>query len=226
VKWAKTNTRDFPWRKTKNPYNVLVAEIMLQRTKAEQVLPVYKQFLKKFPNFDALNKTSVSEIRNSIIPLGLEKRALGLKRLAEQVIKEYGGRIPCTKDELLELHWVGNYIANAVLCNAFGIDAPMVDANFARVLDRVFSLKPKHPAQKDKRVWALADSMMPYVRGKCRTLNLGILDLASAVCTPRKPSCLACPLNTICDYGVTVLAGVSISSRRKQSRTQSISRRT
>jgi A/G-specific adenine glycosylase len=224
--WAKCNTRDLPWRKTKDPYKIIVAEVMLQRTKAEQVLPVYEPFLRQFPDFDSLCKASVTEIRESIISLGLEKRALGLKKLAEQLTNEYGGNVPCTRKELLELYGVGNYVANAVICHAFGIDALTVDANFARVLDRVFSLKPNHPAQKDKRVWAFAESLMPYARGKCRTLNLGILDLASAICTPRKPSCTECPLNTICDYGTLVLAEAGLSPRIRRSRTQSISRRT
>jgi A/G-specific adenine glycosylase len=217
MKWADRNVRDFPWRRTKDPYNILVAEVMLQRTKAEQVAPVYVRFISKYPDFNSLSEAPVTEIRDSITSLGLEKRAIGLKKLAEQMVKQYHCRVPRAKDELLKLHWVGNYIANAVLCYSFGIDAPTVDANFARVFERVFSLKLNSPAQKDKRVWTFAESMMPYVRGRCRIFNLGILDLASEICTPKKPSCAVCPLNMICDYGVSILAGVGLFSRKKRS---------
>lgn len=207
--WAKNNTRDFPWRRTKDPYKILVAEIMLQRTKAEQVVPVYERFVKKYSDPHSLSKASVSELKAEILSLGLEKRAQGLKKLAEQLVEEDMGEIPGSRNDLLKLHWVGNYIANAILCHAFGKDVPTVDANFARVLVRVFSLKTKHPAQKDKRIWDFARGLMPLVKNSARTLNLGILDFASKICTPQKPSCEKCPLNSICDYGIMVLGARS-----------------
>jgi len=209
LEWAKDNTRDFPWRRTKDVYKILVAEIMLQRTKAEQVVPVYERFVKKYPDPHSLSKASVSELRVEIHSLGLEKRVQGLKKLAEQLVEEHMGEIPCSRNDLLKLHWVGNYIANAILCHAFGKDVPTVDANFARVFVRVFSLKSKHPAQKDKRIWDFARGLMPLVKNNARTLNLGILDLASKICTPQKPSCEICPLNSICDYGIMVLGAQS-----------------
>lgn len=182
---------------------------MLQRTRAEQVVPIYESFLRRYPDPSALSEASVSEIRAEIISLGLEKRARGLKKLAEQLVEEHMGEIPKSRDDLIKLHWVGNYIANALLCHAFGVDIPTVDANFARLLVRVFSLKSKHPAQKDKRIWAFAQSLMPLVKGRARTLNLAILDLASKICTPQKPSCRICPLNSICDYGIKALGSVA-----------------
>ena len=202
LEWGASNRRDFPWRRTKDAYKILVAEIMLQRTKAEQVVPVYERFVKKYPDPHSLSKASVSGLRAEILSLGLEKRAQGIKKLAEQLVEEHRGEIPNSRDELVKLHWVGNYIANAILCHAFGVDVPTVDANFARVLVRVYSLKPKHPAQKDKRIWIFAQSLMPFVKGRARTLNLAILDLSSKICTPQKPSCRICPLNSICDYGI------------------------
>lgn len=209
LEWDVRNRRDFPWRRTKDAYKILVAEIMLQRTKAEQVVPVYERFVKKYPNPHSLSKASVSEIRAEILSLGLEKRAQGLKKLAEQLVEEHRGKIPNSRNELVKLHWVGNYSANALLCHAFGEDVPTVDANFARLLIRVFSLKPKHPAQKDKRIWAFAQSLMPLVKGRARALNLAILDLASKICTPQKPSCETCPLNSICDYGIKALGALA-----------------
>jgi A/G-specific adenine glycosylase len=203
--WARNNLRKYPWRETSNPYRIMIAEIMLQRTRAEQVVPVYKQFLHAYPNISSLSKASVSEVRSAILSLGLVKRAEGIKRLADQIMEEYHGRIPRTREGLMQLHWVGNYIANAVLCYAFQQDVPTVDVNFARVLERVFSLKLKQPAQKDKRVHEFAQHLIPPAKGSCRVLNLGILDLANKICTAKNPSCLICPVNSACDYGREVL---------------------
>jgi len=200
LSWARNNTRDFPWRKIGDPYKIVIAEIMLQRTKAEQVAPVYERFVEKYPNPEALSKASVAELRGEILSLGLEKRAQGLKKLAEQLVEQHGSKIPSNRRELMKLHWVGNYIANAILCHAFGLDTPTVDANFARLLVRVFSLRPKLPAQKDKNIWAFAQNLMPLVKGRARELNLAILDLSTKICTRQKPSCGTCPLNSICDY--------------------------
>jgi len=205
LEWAKSNTRDFPWRRTEDPYKILVAEIMLQRTRAEQVMPVYVRFIKKYPDFHSLAKASVSELRTMILSLGLEKRARGLKRLAVQIEEQHGGKIPNNIDELLKLYGIGNYIANAILCHAFGVDVLTVDANFARILDRVFSLKLKQPAQKDKRIWNFAGGLMPHAKDHARELNLSIIDFASKICAPRKPSCRTCPLKSICDYGIVAL---------------------
>ncbi|MGD0495564.1 MAG: hypothetical protein ABSB28_05935 [Candidatus Bathyarchaeia archaeon] len=205
LEWAKNNLRDYPWRVTKDPYKIMIAEIMLQRTRAEQVVPVYQRFLRKYPDLISLSKAPVSDVRLAILSLGLEKRAEGIKQLANQIVEQYHGRIPRTREELMRLHWVGNYIANAILCYAYRVDVPTVDVNFARVLDRVFSLKPKPPAQKDRRVHEFAQRLMPSAKGRCRVLNLGILDLASKICTARKPSCRICPVNSVCDYGALVL---------------------
>jgi len=208
LEWAKNNLREYPWRATEDPYKIMIAEIMLQRTRAEQVVPVYKRFLQKYPDLASLSTASVSDVRLAILSLGLEKRAKGIKQLANQIMEQYHGRIPRTREELMQLHWVGTYIANAILCHAFQTDVPTVDVNFARVLDRVFSLKPKQPAQKDKRVHEFARQLIPPAKGNCRVLNLGILDLASNICTSKKPSCQICPVNSVCDYGAVVLKGL------------------
>lgn len=205
LEWAKDNLRDYPWRVTKDAYKIMIAEIMLQRTRAEQVVPVYERFLQKYPDIVSLSKAPVSEIRLTILSLGLEKRADGIKQLADQITEQYHGRIPRTQGELLQLHWIGNYIANAILCYAFKKDVPTIDVNFARVLDRVFSLRLKQPAQKDKRVHEFALHLISPAKGRCRALNLGILDLASRICTARNPSCQVCPVNSVCDYGDAVL---------------------
>lgn len=201
LSWGHNNLRRFPWRNTQDPYKILIAEVLLQRTKAEQVDPVFRQFISKYPNIESLDQASANEVKATIFSLGLEKRAGGLKKMANQIVTQYKSKILNDKKELLKLCGVGNYIANAILCHAYDEDALTVDANFARVLDRVFSLKLRRPAQKDKRVMNFANKLLRLSSGRCRILNLSVIDLASQICTPRNPSCKICPLNNICAHG-------------------------
>ena len=200
LNWSENNLRVFPWRETKEPYLILVAEIMLQRTKAEQVVPIFNSFIKKFPTPNVLAFTKEATIFEYIKPLGLKKRAAGLKQLGEQLLSKYDGKVPATEKELLDIFGVGQYAANAVLCYAFKKDTVTVDANVARVLDRVFTLTHKAIAQKDKNIHLFAKELIPNLHGKCREFNLGIIDLASLICTPKKPKCSICPVTSICDY--------------------------
>ena len=112
--WGKKNSRSFPWRKTSDPYRILVAEIMLQRTRAEQVIPVFREFISSYPSPHALVDAPLSDIRDSIRSLGLEKRGFALKRLAEQLVEDHDGRVPSDRVALIKLHGIGNYIANDV----------------------------------------------------------------------------------------------------------------
>ena len=173
---------------------------MLQRTRAEQVLPVFKSFIEKYPDPRAISESSVENIKSSIRSLGLEKRAKSLKIMADQIVSRHEGKIPQNEKDLLSLHGVGNYIANAVLCHAYGHKVPTVDANFARVIKRVFSLEAKEPLQKDRNIWSFAQRMLIHAGDNFRLINLAIIDLASIICTPRDPKCPECPLNMICDY--------------------------
>jgi len=198
--WAKHNLRDFPWRRTNDPYRILVAEVMLQRTKVEKVVPVYKDFVNRYPDPQALARAPLEDIVTCIESLGLRKRAKALKLLAEQIVNDYASVIPKNRMELLALFGVGNYIADAVLCHAYGIQTITIDANLARVFKRVFSLKTKGIAQKDKTVRLLAARILKHANGHCRELNLAIIDLASSICTPKNPKCPECFLNALCDY--------------------------
>ncbi|MFC1505463.1 hypothetical protein ACFLQ6_00170 [Thermoproteota archaeon] len=200
VDWYDSNRRDYPWRKTKDAYSILIAELMLQRTKADQVVPTYKKFLTKYPDPQSLAKASLSDIRKEIKSLGLNKRAFVFKRLGKDLVKKFDGKVPSEREELLELFGVGDYVANAMMCHSFGKMVPTVDANFARVLKRVFSIKVKEPAQKDKKIWKFAESLMPFSGSKSSQFNLAIIDIGGNICTPRRPKCQICPLRNICDY--------------------------
>lgn len=198
--WANHELREFPWRRTKDPYKIIIAEIFLQRTKANQVEPIFSKFISKYPNFTSLDKASRSEIESEIYALGLKKRAEVLKRLAHQVLIEFSGSIPNKREELLKINGVGPYITNAVLCHAFGFDVPTVDVNFARVLSRIFALEIKQPAQKNRRIWKLAYEIMPHVKGQSSKFNLSIMDISDKFCKAINPECKSCPLSGMCEY--------------------------
>lgn len=198
--WGDRNRRDFPWRHTKDPYKILIAEILLQRTKADQVLPIYISFIDRYPEIGELAKASEYEIFDLIKALGLAKRARGIRRMSEQIIKEYSGEIPKERKQLLKIHWVGSYIANAILCHAFEISVPTYDANFARVIDRFFSLNLKKPKQKDPRGFAFASYLMPFADNRFKEFNLSVIDFSDAICKSIKPKHDDCPINCNCKY--------------------------
>lgn len=194
--WGSINRRDFPWRKESDPYKVLVTELMLQRTKAEQVLRVYEIFFKRFPKPEALAKSPVSEIERVIKPLGLAYRAKRLKMLANGILKE--GGISEDSKKLTKIYGVGDYVASAVLCFAYGRNVAVVDANVARIAKRIFSLDFGSDAHKHDELWKFMQELLP--EGRAKELNWSILDFGSLICTPKNPKCNVCPLNSMCDY--------------------------
>ena len=205
MSWSYRNLRDFPWRRTKNPYLILIAEVMLQRTRAEQVVPVYVCFRRSFPKPQDLAEASENAILNCIQSLGLRKRASGLKRLAIQLVSDFEGRVPKTRKELIQLYGVGNYAANAVLSVAYEKNVPAIDANFARILKRVFSVETSAIPQKDENLALFANNLVPYVDGKFKIFNWTLIDFSNMICLPRTPKCPACPLKSICHYSAVIL---------------------
>ena len=199
LEWYEKNGRDYPWRRSRDPYKVLIAEIMLQRTKADQVLPVYVSFIRKFPSVQKLSKAPSKEIRSYFDRLGLMWRAELVKRLAGELMTRFGGRMPENRDELLSLPSVGEYMADAVLSFARGKDVAVIDANVCRVIGRIFGLKSRGEARRDRRFRDIAQRLVP--KGKARKLNWAIIDFAALTCTPRNPRCYECPLLEHCSYG-------------------------
>jgi A/G-specific adenine glycosylase len=200
IYWYLDNGRtNLPWRRTKNPYKVLITELMLQKTHAvQQVLPVYVEFFKNYPNMETLSKANVRDIRLVIESLGLQNiRSRRLKELASFVCKRFDGKIPRRKDDLMSLPGVGEYISNAVLCIAFNEPAPMVDANFGRVLGRVFYGKEEYPPSRN-RTWKIANDLLPATGFK--EFNLGVIDLGALVCRPKSPHHKICPISEECKF--------------------------
>lgn len=197
--WFKLNARDFPWRYDPDPYKVLISEILLQKTRAENVVPVYNKFIKRYPNIVTLSLASEEEIRKEIEILGLSiQRAKKIKMLGEVLIEKYGGVIPDNKEELLKLPGVGSYIANAVLCFAFDYNVPLLDTNIGRIIERLFSIKASGEERKKTRVWDLIATFIP--EGKSRNFNYALIDFGALTCTARNAKHNLCPLHQICDY--------------------------
>jgi A/G-specific adenine glycosylase len=198
--WFYSNQRSFPWRQTSDPYQILLAEIFLRKTDAKKVLGVYERFLNQYQGIEEIAHANESDLANFLKPLGLYRhRAKELLNLAKTVLIAHNGEIPRSKQELLGLPGVGNYIANAVLCFAFGESVPLLDANIIRILIRVFSLKSnKKRPRDDPKLWQAVRQMIP--KTQARDFNLALLDLAATVCCPKKPKCEICPVSSMCDY--------------------------
>jgi len=199
LEWCQKNGRSYAWRRKNDPYEILIAEIMLQRTKADQVEPVYLSFIREFPTPKELNDAPREEVETHFAKLGLMWRAVLVKSLAAELVTRFDGRVPSNREQLLSLSSVGEYIADAVLSFAYGRDVAVVDANVCRILGRVFGLEARGEARRDPRFREIAQNTLP--EGKAKEFNWAMIDLGALVCTPRNPSCGICPILPICDYG-------------------------
>ena len=209
--WYAANQRDFPWRKTNNPFEILLAEKLLQQTKARDiVVSIYTNLLAKYPTAQALTNATAEELREIIQPLGLAYRASEIRQMAAEIVELYGGEVPSNLKELLNLTGVGDYCARAVLSFAYNQDVPIVDTNIARFLHRLCGIKeplPTNPARK-KYLRSLATQLLP--ENRARDFNLAMLDVCAAVCTSKNPKCYTCPLQEFCAY-----AQENVSDRAK-----------
>jgi A/G-specific adenine glycosylase len=192
--WYRRHGRDLPWRRTRDPYRVLVSEVMLQQTQVSRVIPKYREWLRRYPSLDALAAASAGEVREAWYPLGYNIRPLRLRTIARTVVRRHGGRLPRSRDGLLALKGIGAYTAGAVLSFAFGEDAAILDTNVRRVLRRVWAGEDRRV--RDRALWELAERLLP--RGRTYDFNQALMDLGATVCTARRPNCGACPLARMC----------------------------
>ena len=194
--WAKQNLRDYPWRKTDNPYYILVAEFLLQRTDADTVAPIYEMLLAQYPTVEHLAIAEVGDIAKILQPLGLFFRAERLSQTAQIVIEKHQGEIPTSEPELLKLPGIGIYTARAILSQAFKRSAAVMDTNVARILERFFGIKGERVKSRCKILWSAADDIAP--KSKVGHWNLTLLDFGALICTARNPKCRQCPLANRC----------------------------
>ncbi|MBI4499300.1 MAG: A/G-specific adenine glycosylase [Chloroflexi bacterium] len=194
--WYGHQRRDLPWRRTRDPYAILVAEVMLQQTQVDRVLPRYHEFLARFPTLAALAAASPADVIRCWSGLGYNVRAVRLHQVARRIVTEYGGQFPRSLPALLALPGLGPYTARAVACFAFEDHVPVVDTNVRRVLGRVLR-DTVGQAAGERFFLALAEAVLPP--GHAYEWNQALMDLGATICTARKPLCLLCPLSQHCD---------------------------
>lgn len=191
IKWERLHFADFPWRKTTDGWHSLVAEMMLQRTNANQVLPVYNRFCMLYPNPEDY---SIEENCNIFNSLGLKWRNIKLKELTEIIAK---CEIPIEKNQLMELPGIGDYIASAYRSLHLGIRDIIIDSNVVRILGRFFGFLTDPETRRSKKLRELADKLTPQKNFKI--YNYGLIDFSRNICKI-KPSCYTCCLKKKCNY--------------------------
>lgn len=195
--WFAANARDLPWRRTRDPYRILVSEVMLQQTQVDRVIPYYERWLERFPTVRDLAAAPTADVITAWAGLGYNRRAVNLQRTAQYVVEKLNGEFPRDVESLLKLPGVGPYTAGAIACFAFEQDTAFLDTNMRRVLHRL-TLGPDVPdrAQHDKAVLPIAAQLVPTGNGW--TWNQALIEFGALQCTARKPLCLVCPLQSDC----------------------------
>jgi A/G-specific adenine glycosylase len=195
--WYRRHGRDLPWRKTADPYHILVSEIMLQQTQVDRVLPKYAEWLDKFPSLGALAAAREEEVTRTWYPLGYNIRPRRLQTIAREAVARYGGQLPADEKTLLSFKGIGEYTAGAIRSFAFRERAAILDTNVARVLFRVFvgTGDPKSHAMK-RHLWTISDTLVPVRH--VFDFNQALMDLGAMVCVARNPKCLVCPMAKSC----------------------------
>jgi A/G-specific adenine glycosylase len=185
LEWYARQKRDLPWRRTRDPYAILVAEVMLQQTQVDRVIPRWHAWLARFPTLADLAAASRGDAIRAWEGLGYNLRAVRLHAIACQTATEFDGELPRSVDGLLRLKGIGRYTAGAVACFAYEQPVAMVDTNVRRVLSRVFGVEPS-------KVEAMAQSVIPA--SNAYAWSQALMDLGATLCRARQPLCLVCPL--------------------------------
>jgi A/G-specific adenine glycosylase len=200
IEWFKINGREFPWRKEKDPYKILIAEVMLQRTRANQVVPVYEDFVSQFPNLESVILVGSDEIDKYMKRLGLLWRTDLLMKMVRTISGEFHGVVPSNRDELLSIPGIGDYIADAMIVFAFGGRRIVIDTNIVRIVSRFFGLKIKGEIRRNKEFVGFCQSLAEHMDvEQIKSFNWALIDHPSNVCKPI-PCCESCPLSSKCDY--------------------------
>ena len=201
LRWFRRYGRDLPWRRTRDPYHVTVAEFMLQQTQVSRVEAYYQRFLEQYPTVQALARSEPARVREAWAGLGYYRRAANLHRLAQTVVDRHDGIIPSDPARLLALPGIGRYTAGAVASFAYQRATPAIDTNVARVIRRAF-LPRLAPGEKERRVWEIGATIMPRRNGVAAwAFNQAIMELGALVCTARVARCGECPVSAACATG-------------------------
>lgn len=199
--WYENEGRHgLPWRQRDvSPFHILIAEFLLQQTRAEQVEGVFTQLVQKYrtPRDVVASESAEQDLKTLIEQIGLVKRAKYIRKSAEQIVEQHDGTVPDNYSELSALHGVGDYTAYSVLTHAHGANVGVVDTNVARILSRVFGLEYVDEPYTDE-YWELAQRLVPT--GRASDYNYALIDFGAEICTLDSPDCPTCPLNNICEF--------------------------
>lgn len=201
ISWFRRHGRDLPWRRTRDPYRVLVAEFMLQQTQVSRVEGYWPRFLTTFPSILHLARATPDRVRESWSGLGYYQRAANLHRLAREVVTNHGGELPPDAAILESLPGVGTYTAGAVASFAFELPEPAIDTNVARVLRRVFHPDIASGRAADRVLHATARALVPRRGRNAWVTNQALMELGALVCTARVMRCGDCPVRSTCRTG-------------------------
>ncbi|RIK39983.1 MAG: A/G-specific adenine glycosylase [Chloroflexi bacterium] len=212
--WYTRTARRLPWRETRDPYAILVSEIMLQQTQAERVVPKYEAFLQQFPTVASLAAASPAEVIRAWAGLGYNRRALNLQRTCAAIAERHGGVVPSSVEELQALPGIGPYTAGAVACFAYEQDVAFADVNIRRVIHRV-AVGPDVPQRlvSERELETIAQAALPPGCGY--VWNQGLMELGATLCKARSAACQSCPVRRWCRATgqiQTLLAGLSRSA--------------
>ena len=198
LRWYRRHRRDLPWRRTRDPYAIWVAEIMLQQTRVATVIPYYERFMRRFPDATRLAQASEDDVLSLWSGLGYYRRARALHAGARDVVARHGGRLPADGRTLQGLPGIGRYTAGAIASIGFGLAEPVLDGNVRRVLARLFAVGGGALSRADeaRQLWELAGRL---VQGPDPgDLNQALMELGASVCSARDPRCTACPVARRC----------------------------
>ena len=199
VGWFRSNGREFPWRDTRNPFHILIAEVLLRQTQAARVVGPYTHLVTTYPDPASLAEADVDALRQWFRPLGLVRRADRLVECARNLVRDYGGQVPQDIGELQSLPGIGRYSARATLCMAFNHPLPMIDEGSGRILRRIFGFLGTGPAYSDTHLAEVGEKLLPA--SHAREFNLGLIDIGAAYCHPKTPDCRDCPILSHCAFG-------------------------
>jgi A/G-specific adenine glycosylase len=201
LEWFHINGRNFPWRESTDPFHILIAEILLQQTHVRKVQKIYEHIVAEYPTPDLLAEADLPTLEKIIQPIGLKYRSIRLKRCAEIISLEHCGKVPNSREELMMLPGVGYYIADAVLCYAFGQPTVPIDTNVIRVFCRFFGFQSskKRPRTDSELTAKIRSLFCLYAPTKStKIFNLAVLDFGGLICKKIKPAGRDCPLNSQC----------------------------
>jgi A/G-specific adenine glycosylase len=196
LSWSVKHGKKYPFRGASDPYRVLISELLLRQTTADQVSKVYRKFFVEYPTIEALSRASVSQLSRILRPLGIKSRVHTILRVAQTIVKEYASTVPDTFEALTSLDGVGPYTAACVLTFGYGQPTPMLDVNTSRVLTRIYGLG--RGTSVVGKAWSIYRDILSM--DEPRHIHFAIIDLAHAVCRPTEPLCALCPCIQSCTY--------------------------